>query len=65
MTARTAPESDEVAGHQYRLAQARRVIRLCGELGVCDPEDLTPEAVASVCDERGKIKPEPQDMGAS
>ena len=65
MTARTVPGSDEVAGHQWRLAQARRLIRLCAEVGVSAIEDLTPEAIANVCDETGKIKPEPQDMVAS
>lgn len=50
------------ADHQYRLAQAPRLIRLCAEVGVSNPEDLTPEAIANVCDDNGKIKPEPQDM---
>jgi hypothetical protein len=56
-----AEKVEGMRAHAYRIAQARRLIRLCGEVGVRDPEDLTPEAIASVCDENGKIKPEPQD----
>lgn len=54
-------ESNEAAAHAYRTAQARRLLRLCAEVGVNDPEDLPPGAIASVCDEHGKIQPEPQD----
>lgn len=54
------PIADDAA-HAYRLAQARRLVRLCKEVGVKDPEDLTPEAIAHACDEHGKLVPEPQD----
>ena len=55
-------ESDEVAAHARRAAQARRLLRLCAELGVKDPEDLTPEQIAPALDEHGMIRPEPEDL---
>ncbi len=55
-------QSDEVSGHAWRIAQGRRVVRLCKELGVKNPEDLIPEQMAPVLDENGKIRPEPQDF---
>ena len=58
------PESDEVAGHQYRLAQAARFLRFCRERGV-DPEDVLSGKVTldidPICDAQGKIQPEAID----
>jgi len=61
----TIPESNEVAGHQYRLAQANRFIRHCAELGV-NPSDVMEGRVeidlGPIRGEDGKIKPEPIDL---
>jgi hypothetical protein len=61
----TVPESDKVAAHEYRLAQARRLLRYCREI-VVDPKavldgtvkvDLRPIHGAD-----GKIAPEAVDF---
>ncbi len=52
------PESDEVAAHQWRLAQAHRLVRFRADGGRA-------EEVDTICDEDGKIKPEPQDIAAA
>jgi hypothetical protein len=60
----TVPEPDEVAAHQYRLAQANRFLRFCRENGV-DPEDVRSGRVTldldPICDARGHIVPEATD----
>jgi hypothetical protein len=65
MSEQKVPESDEVAGHMYRLAQAARLIRFCQEFGFDIDEamagnvDLTP-----IEDANGKIEPEAVDFEA-
>jgi hypothetical protein len=59
----TVPASNEVAGHQSRLAQANRLLRFAREHGYSDDEimagavDLTP-----ICGPDGKIVPEAVDL---
>jgi hypothetical protein len=57
-----APEFEEVAAHQYRLAQARRFLRFCEEQGI-DVADVSAEKVdlGSILDPEGRIRPEPID----
>jgi hypothetical protein len=63
----SAPESDEVAAHQYRLAQANRLLRFCRDNGV-DPADVMNGQVQldldPICGVNGKITPEPADYDA-
>lgn len=59
------PESDEVAAHQYRLAQANRVIRFAESHGMDGAEVLAGRVdldLDPICDENGKIVPEPIDF---
>jgi hypothetical protein len=53
-------ESDEVAGYQYRLAQARRLTRYCESLGL-DPDDVSADQLAPILNDEGKIVPEAVD----
>lgn len=62
------PESDEVAGYQYRLAQARRLIRYCAFLNLdvkAVLEGRIEVDVDPICGEDGKIKPEPIDLNVA
>ena len=54
-------ETDEVAAHAFRIAQAGKLLRLAAEYGVEHPEHLTREQLATALDENGKIRPDPQD----
>jgi hypothetical protein len=64
----TTQESNEVAGHQYRLTQANRLLRYFAEIGVDfeaalfgrEHVDLDP-----ICDADGKIEPEAVDRFAA
>ena len=59
---------DEVAGHKWRLAQERRLLRFCAAQGI-DPNNpdldnpdlglLTP-----ILDAEGEIVPDPEDIEA-
>ncbi len=60
MSARTVPESDEVAAHQYRLAQARRVIYFADEHHVSpdDAQELRPDMFRREClGDSGQLRP--------
>jgi predicted HicB family RNase H-like nuclease len=63
----TTPESDEVAGHQHRLAQANRLLRFCQANGV-DPQEVMNGKIDldldSICDAHGKVVPESIDYEA-
>lgn len=58
-------ESNEVAAHQWRLAQQHRLTRYCDEQGV-DPTAVMNGTVVldldPICDEVGKIRPERVDL---
>jgi hypothetical protein len=58
------PESDEVAGHQYRTAQANRLIRYCNAQGA-DPGGVLAGTIrldlSPICGADGKIVPEDVD----
>jgi predicted HicB family RNase H-like nuclease len=61
-------ESDEVAAHQWRLAQSNRFLRFCKAQGV-DPEAVlsgtTPLDLSPISGEDGKIVPERIDIDAA
>ncbi len=61
------PESDEVLAHEYRLAQAQRLLRFCREYGF-DINELMAGRLevdrTAIQDRRGKIVPEEQDFEA-
>lgn len=63
------PESNEVAAHQYRLAQANRLLRLAREEGLDEEAVLagrvTPTGIDSILDEHGKIVPDEEDYEVS
>jgi hypothetical protein len=62
------PEHDEVAAHQYRLAQANRVIRFCEAKGIDYSEliagRLDKSVLVPIMDEDGTITPELVDLEA-
>jgi hypothetical protein len=61
----STPESDEVAGHAYRQAQSNRLLRFLRDNGI-DERAMVEGAVEvdldPICDEHGKIVPEPIDF---
>ena len=63
------PEPDEVAAHQWRLAQANRVIRFCEAEGIDYGEliagRLDKSVLVPILDEDGTITPEPIDLEAA
>lgn len=59
----SVPESNEVAGHKYRQAQARTLQRFCRERGL-DWQTASDEDLAPILDETGKIIPAPSDLAA-
>jgi hypothetical protein len=61
----STPESDEVAAHQFRLAQANRLRRFCAANSL-DTEDVMAGRITvdltSICGPDGRIQPEPIDF---
>ena len=61
----TVPTSYDHDADQYRLAQARRLLAYCREIGV-DPVEVMEERItvdlSSICDDDGTIVPRPQDV---
>jgi hypothetical protein len=58
-------ESDEVAAHQWRLAQANRLQRFCMAQGVDLKMVMSGEVdldLSPICDKQGKIRPEQEDI---
>jgi len=61
-------DSDEVTGHTLRMAQERRLIRFCAEMGIdpnspdIDNPDLN--LLAPILDSDGAIIPDPEDIEA-
>lgn len=60
------PDDNARDAHQYRLAQASRILRFCRDNGI-DPHDLqigrVPESVLKpIENERGQVVPEPIDF---
>jgi hypothetical protein len=62
------PESDDVAAHQYRLAQMNRLLRLARAEGLDEAEVVAgremPVGIDGIVDERGRIVPEREDYEA-
>lgn len=59
----TTPESNEVSCHQWRLAQANRLLRFAVAQGISNEDVLTGRIdTAPICDANGKIVPEPVDV---
>ena len=65
------PESDEVAGHMYRLAQSIRLLRYCREQGFHPKttDELTSwladHDISAIEDESGQTVPESEDLDAA
>ena len=64
----TMTESNELTGHQLRLAQERRLLRFCAEKGIdpnspdIDNPDLN--LLGPILDAQGAIIPEAEDIEA-
>ncbi len=61
-------DSVEVGGHEWRLAQERRLLRFCAEHGY-DPnspdlDDPDLHLLAPILDSAGEIVPDPEDIEA-
>ena len=61
-------DSDEVAGHMWRLAQERRLLRFCAaqDIDPNDPDLDNPDLglLAPILDKEGEIVPDPEDIEA-
>ena len=65
----TMADEDDLTGHMLRMAQERRLIRFCAEMGI-DPnspdiDDPALNLLAPILDAAGEIIPEPEDIEAA
>jgi hypothetical protein len=61
------PTEGDARAHLFRLAQARRLLRFCGEQGLDCSALIAGTVVADlgpICDEGGRVLPEPTDLDA-
>lgn len=63
----TIPSAERGPAHLFRLAQARRLLRFCGDSGL-DPhaviEGLVAADLSSICDGGGVVIPDAADLAA-
>lgn len=59
------PLVDDVPAHLFHLAQARRLLRFCGERGLDHAAVIAGIVVpdlSDICDADGRVLPEPADL---